>query len=50
MKNKCRKNEYQQISSLVDDLKLLVSNADSYNGPSHFVTEKANEIFELAIN
>lgn len=48
MKGKTKRRHYVDLSDFRDDINLLVTNAETYNGPNHVVTELAKELGSLA--
>lgn len=48
IKSKAKRCDYTHISQFEEDLKLLRTNSELYNGPNHFVTNQAVSILERA--
>ena len=44
MKNRAKRNEYKNRDELQADIALMRSNTELFNGPSHYITQKAQEL------
>ena len=49
MRQRCRRQEYSQIEMFLEDMALLRSNAETYNGVDHQIAEAARRIELIAI-
>ena len=44
MKNKSKRNEYKESAAFLADIELMVSNAEKFNGPTHYIAALAKSL------
>lgn len=44
MKNRAKRNEYKNREELLADIALMRGNTELFNGPAHYITQKAMEL------
>lgn len=48
LKAKAKRCEYKSLAQFQEDMQLMKSNSEAFNGPSHFITQQAANIIERA--
>lgn len=48
IKTKARNEQYKRYEEFLNDIKLMSSNCNTYNGPGHSLTKISNEMVEMA--
>ena len=49
MKNRAKRNEYKDRAAFEGDVGLMVTNAITFNGPAHFITNLAQKLQSKAL-